>query len=297
MFSTWLHPGATRRQGGIGAGLARILMAVVAGSLSVHATLSHAQDAPVVPNWWAPEPRTDPPEAGAFSLIRFVTTDDHPPFSFVDAAGKLTGFDVDLARALCLKIGSECTIQVMPFHHLVDALEERTADVAIAGIAITAGTRAHMLFSDVYFRSPARFVAQKDTRVDATARGLEGRTIAVAARTAHEAFLRTFFTGSEMRAFPDEAAARRALKQGEADVLFGDGVALSFWISAEDSEGCCMFVGGPYLEPRFFGNGHAMALRPGEHRLKSAIDYGLRQIYEDGTYRDIYLRYFPVGLF
>ncbi len=36
--------------------------------------------------------------------IRFVTTDDFPPFDFVDAGGRLTGFNVELARAICQRL-------------------------------------------------------------------------------------------------------------------------------------------------------------------------------------------------
>ena len=45
-------------------------------------------------------------------------------------------------------------------------------------------------------------------------------------------------------------AARDALRKGEADLLFGDGIALAFWLNGTDSGGCCIFVGGPFtVEP------------------------------------------------
>ena len=77
--------------------------------------------------------------------------------------------------------------------------------------------------------------------------------------------------------------------------LFGDGVSLAFWLNGTTSAGCCRFVGGPYLETRFFGEGTAMALRPDAETLKKAIDFALFRLWESGVYADLLRRWFPVS--
>src|SRR5690606_13799144 len=125
---------------------------------------------------------------------RFVTTDDFPPFNFIDKDGRLTGFNVDLSRAICDELAIRCTIQVREWDDTLNALRQGNADAVIAGLAITAAAREELDFSDVYMRWPARFVVRRDAGpIDLSPDGLKGKTLAVVARTAHEAYLAAFF--------------------------------------------------------------------------------------------------------
>jgi polar amino acid transport system substrate-binding protein len=118
----------------------------------------------VIPNLWNPRQRADRPAEGAVTAIRFLTTDDFPPFNFLNDRGELTGFNVDLARAICMELEVSCTIQARAFDDLLPHLGDRTADAVIAGIAITVATRQVLDFSDVYLRLPARFAVRNADR-------------------------------------------------------------------------------------------------------------------------------------
>ena len=261
----------------------------------------HGQDSPdlvTIPNFWDPKRRVERPAAGAVRVLRFVTTEDYPPFNFLDSDGRLTGFNVDLARAICAELEIGCTIQARPFDNLVESVLSERADAAIAGIAITDDMRAILDFSDVYLKSPARFVVRRDTpKVSFTPTGLKGKTLAVVARTAHEAYLAAFFPEVKRKIYPTADAARRAVKNRKVDAHFGDGVQLSFWLQSELAAGCCQFAGEPYLEARFFGQGFAIAVPSGATEIRNAINAALESIYAKGVYAELYLRYFPVGFF
>ena len=140
----------------------------------------------VVPDFWDPKRRIERPPANAVQAIRFLTTDDFPPFNFVDAGGHLTGFNVDLARAICSELGVPCTIQARQWDDLTNHLADKTADAVIAGTAITAQSRANLDFSDVYLRLPARFVVRRsEAKLDISPEGLRNHTLAVVTGTAH----------------------------------------------------------------------------------------------------------------
>jgi polar amino acid transport system substrate-binding protein len=251
-----------------------------------------------IPSFWDPKRRIERPPAGSVQAIRFLTTDDFPPFDFLDEDGRLTGFNVDLARAICDELAVRCTIQARQWDDLLPTLREGNADAIIAGIAITADARKELDFSDVYMRLPGRFVVRADDNGFAlTPEGLAGKTLAVVARTAHEAYLAAFFPEVGRKLYPDPEAARQALKSGEADALFGDGMQLSFWLQSGAANGCCVFAGGPYLESRFFGEGMAIAMPLDKPELRQAIDAALASLNEKGVYAELYLRYFPVGFF
>ena len=163
----------------------------------------------------APSPAADPAEPQQMPrrvAIRFLTDSDYPPFNYYDEDNVLTGFNVDVARAICLELAAACDIQVRPWPELLPALRRGEADAVIASHAVSANALKAVDFTDRYYHTPARFAGKRSAgRLDVTPEGLEGKKIAVAKGTAHEAYLRTFFRDSSIRAFEIAGAcARRA---------------------------------------------------------------------------------------
>ena len=204
-------------------------------------------------------PAADPAEPQPIPrrvAIRFLTDSDYPPFNYYDEDNVLTGFNVDVARAVCLELAAACDIQVRPWPELLPALRRGEAEAVIASHAVSAGALRIVDFTDRYYHTPARFAGKRNTgRLDATPEGLEGKKIAVAKGTAHEAYLRVFFRDSSIRTFDTPELARDALISGATDLLFDDGIALAFWLNGTASKACCEFKGGPFGEPKYFGDG------------------------------------------
>jgi len=251
-----------------------------------------------VPGFWDPRRRPERPDLSRLQTIRFLTETDYPPFDYAGPDGNPAGFNVDLARLLCDEIKVTCTIQARRFDTLLDALADNRGDAVIASIAPTAETRRRADFTDPYYRTPARFVARNDSGIgDVLPELVEGKKIAVVAGTAHEAFLKQMFTEAEVRSYPNADAARAALRNGDVDLLFGDGIALAFWLNGTDSGGCCAFRGGPFLESRFFGEGIGIAVKRGNDLLRQALNWALFRQWEKGSFTDLWLRYFPINPF
>ena len=188
-----------------------------------------------VPSFWDPRRRPERPDLSRISIIRFLTETDYPPFNYAGPDGAPIGFNVDLARLICEELKVACTVQMRRFDTLIGALNSNNGDAIIASIAATPEMRMRLDFSDPYYRTPARFVARRDSTIeDVRPEALEGKKIGVVAGTAHEAYLKALFTEAELRLYPDSDAARFALKRGEVDLLFGDGVSLAFWLNGTD---------------------------------------------------------------
>jgi polar amino acid transport system substrate-binding protein len=261
-------------------------------------TVTPPPDTMSVPGFWDPRRRPERPDLSRINIIRFLTETDYPPFNYTGPDGAPTGFNVDLARLICEEIKVACTVQMRRFDTLITALNSNNGDAIIASIAATPEMRTRLDFSDPYYRAPARFVARRDSAIDdVRPEALEGKKIAVVAGTAHEAYLKALFTEAELHPYPDADAARFALKRGEVDLVFGDGVSLAFWLNGTDSANCCAFRGGPYLESRFFGEGVGIAVRRGNDLLRQAINWALFRLWEKGRFTDLWLRYFPVSPF
>jgi polar amino acid transport system substrate-binding protein len=283
------------------AALAGVQLAAAQNGIAPPATASSGAAAPgaaAVPGFWDPRRRPERPDLSRIQSIRFLTEMDYPPFDYTGADGNPAGFNVDLAKLLCDEIKTTCTIQARRFDLLLDAVNDKQGDAVIASIAANAETRRRADFTDPYYRTPARFVARVNSPIgDVRPELVEGKKIAVVAGTAHEAFLKQMFTEAEVKPYANAEAAREALRNGEVDLLFGDGIALAFWLNGTDSGGCCAFRGGPYLESRFFGEGVGIAVKRGNDLLRQALNWALFRQWEKGSYTDLWLRYFPISPF
>ena len=251
-----------------------------------------------VPGFWDPRRRPEKPDLSRVSVIRFITETDYPPFNYAGPDGNPQGFNIDLARMLCEELKLACTIQMRRFETLIPALNANQADAAIASIAATTEMRAKIDFTDSYYRTPARFVAKRDSPIeDPLPERLEGKKVAVVAGTAHEAYLKALFTEVELRPYPSADVSRLALRRGDVDLLFGDAISLAFWLNGTDSENCCVFRGGPYIDSRYFGEGIGIAVRKGNDTVRLALNWALFRVWEQGRFTDLWLRYFPISPF
>ena len=251
-----------------------------------------------VPGFWDPRRRPEKPDLSRISVIRFLTEVDYPPFNYAGQDGNPQGFNIDLARLLCEELKLPCTIQMRRFETLIPALNANQGDAAIASIAATPDLRAKVDFTDSYYRTPARFVAKRDSPIqDPLPERREGKKVAVVAGTAHEAYLKALFTEVEVRPYPNADASRAALRRGEVDLLFGDAISLAFWLNGTDSENCCAFRGGPYTDNRYFGEGIGIAVRKGNEVIRLALNWALFRVWEQGRFTDLWLRYFPISPF
>jgi polar amino acid transport system substrate-binding protein len=251
-----------------------------------------------VPSFWDPHHRVAKPDLSGLRSLRFLTEDDYPPFHFALPDGTLSGFDVDLARAICEELKVACTIQARRFDTLIDALNDDQGDALMAAIRIDSQTRAKLDFTDPYYTTPARFASLKAVAAaPVTPESLREKTVGVQTKTAHEAYLERFFPGTIRKSYESQELLREALVKGEIDTIFGDGISLSLWLDSQSGRQCCRFRGGPFMDAKFFGEGAGIAVKKGNSQLRQVLDYALAALAAHGTYTNLYLKYFPLGFY
>lgn len=275
-----------------------MVVTAVIGLQARYAPAAEAVPAGAVPNYFDPGERLPQPDISGFARIRFLTTTDFPPFNFIDQTGRLAGFNVDLARAICeeLDVVAKCEIQALPWDDLQGALDAGQGEAIIAGLAITGATRARYAFSRSYLQFPARFVRNEKAAIPGnTASALFGRQVGVVAGSAHQAMLGAFFPKIRAKPFDSESAMLGALKENTIEAAFGDGTRLSFWLSSKAADRCCAFFDGPYLSERFLGQGLAIATLKTNRDLVLAFDHALLTMSRNGHFAEIFRRYFPIS--
>jgi len=267
--------------------------------LSVVPRSGAAQDESVkIPQFINPNTVTTSASTAMVRTIRFLTTDDFPPFNFIDQQGRLEGFNVALARALCFELKARCTMQALPWESLGNALSAGQGDAIIAGLVVSDESLRQYVFTVPYLRLPARFFAHKtNTSIIEGFNGPANLTVGVEAGTGHEAYLKKFFPQTPIQAFQSQDALRNAVRDRIIPLGFSDGVGASFWLQSSAARECCRFIGGAYLSSDFFGSGLSIAVPIEREDLKRILDDGLGRLMRKGKYAEIYLRFFPVDFF
>jgi polar amino acid transport system substrate-binding protein len=255
---------------------------------------------PNIPQLWDSKEQLTRPDLSQLPRLRFLTTTDFPPFNFLDPTGRLSGFHIDLVRAICKELGlmDRCQIQALPWNELDGALERGEGEAIIAGIATTAQNREKYVFSRPYLVFPARFATLATKQLqEPLFKSLEGARVAVLAGSAHERMLRADFPEARIITYSKQQGINDDLREGKIDAMFGDGMRMSFWLGGKDAQNCCRFSGGPYFAPEYFGSGLAIAAPKDRSDLTAAFDYALQAISTRPEFGELYLRYFPIDFF
>ena len=177
-----------------------------------------------------PNARETIPNLSLVPTIRFLTTNDFPPFNYRSDEGKLIGFHIDLTEAICAKLDVGCTVQAWPWAQVVDALAENQGDALIAGLALSEISAEQFDFSNIYLMLPGRFVTRSGASEGFDPDRLAGQKVAVRDKTAHARFLAHYLPEIEAVPFGSEIAALEAVRNGETVAYFGDALRASFWL-------------------------------------------------------------------
>jgi polar amino acid transport system substrate-binding protein len=229
--------------------------------------------------------------------LRIATEGANPPFSTIDSSGTLEGFDVDIARALCTKMGADCEIASQDWDGIIPALLARKYDAIIASLNVTEDRKRAVAFTKPYYHSPSAFVVRKGTSMqDLSPKALSGKSIGVQTATNHSAFLEDKYNRSIVRLYNTVADAYRDLSAGRVEYVMYDKLAIYDWLKTPEGA-CCEMAPGDLSDASYFGSGVAIALRKGDDALLKRFDGAIDGIVADGTYAKINAKYFPFPIF
>ena len=227
----------------------------------------------------------------AAEKLRIATTSDYPPFSYVDDAGDIAGFDVDIALALCAELGAECEVVVEDWERLIPELRAGSFDAVAASMSITEKRRQLVSFSNRYYSNVVRFVARKGSGFDPA--DAAGKTIGAARATVAADWLEANLAGTAtIKLYTQLEELNGDLVAGRLDALFGDGLGSHAWLRTPEGAGF-EFVGEGYR----LDEGIGIAVRREDTSLLSRLNRALEAILANGTHERINARYFPFSIY
>ena len=229
--------------------------------------------------------------------VRIGTEGAYPPFNSIDSSGKLIGFDIDIADALCKAAKFDCEFVIQDWDGMIPGLLAKKYDAIIASMSITEERKKKVDFTGKYYNTPAKFVAPKGMNYTITPDGLKGKSVGVQRATTHENFLRDNFPGMEIRVYATQDEANADLASGRIDLGHADSVALMEGFINTDAGKGFEFVGPDFNVPQWHGTGAGIAVRKGEDKLRMTLDQAIQDILADGTYKAINAKYFDFDVY
>lgn len=226
--------------------------------------------------------------------IRVGVEGNYPPFSVVAPDGKLSGFDIDIANAVCAKLKSECVFVQQEFDGMIPALNARKFDMIVASMTITEERLKAVDFSDSYYNVPSRFVAKAGAFKDHRPETLKDKTIIVLRNSPRAKYLADNYPNSKVHLAARETDVYLELVAGRGDIALGSSV-VSGEAFLKKPEGRGFEQVGPAFQLTQGAGGVGIAVRKGD-ALKDRINAALREMKADGTYRALQAKYFDFDI-
>jgi polar amino acid transport system substrate-binding protein len=251
-------------------------LAAAAAALTVVAAMAHAKD---------------------WTVVRIGVDATYPPFEFTGPDGTIQGFSIDIANALCERMNVTCEYINQDWEGIIPALLANKFDAIVSSMSITEERMLQVDFTDKYYNTPpAVAVPQDSTLTGVTPEELAGATIGAQVSTTHANYVQEKLPESELRTYPSPDEYKLDLTNGRLDAAVDDIVVLNDWLSTPEGA-CCKILGTITPDPIIHGPGAGIAIRKEDTDLKDMFNAALKEILEDGTYKEINAKHFDFDVY
>ncbi|MFN3686960.1 transporter substrate-binding domain-containing protein [Salinarimonas sp.] len=251
--------------------------------------------------------------------ITIATEGAYAPWNFSQPDGTLDGFEIDLARDLCTRMGVECEIIATDWDGIIPSLVAGRFDAIMAGMSITEEREEVISFSKAYTLSPNGFLVPNDSDIaelprsgerfhletnreaamaalEEVRQAISGKTIGVQRATTHAVFAREFFENDvEIREYATTEQHDLDLQAQRIDAVLADLPTLEATLTKPEFEGE-FTITGPGFVGGILGRGVGVGLRQGDEELRARFDEAIQAAIDDGTVRTLSMQWFGLDL-
>lgn len=211
----------------------------------------------------------------------------YAPFEIEQADKQITGFDVDILKAIANKAGFEVKFINTPWEGLFTQLANGDRDILISAITINEARQKQMDFSDPYFEAVQLIAVPKASTV-AKMEDLKGIKVGVQSGTTGDDIVSNLVgkTNANVKRFEGTPLALKELQNGGLDAVVADNGVIKNFLAHNT-------VTFKVVSDKSFTKEHyGIAVRKGNKELLDKINSALKAIKADGTYDRIYKTYF-----
>jgi polar amino acid transport system substrate-binding protein len=227
--------------------------------------------------------------------IRVSTDPNYAPQSFLNDAGELDGFDIDVAKEIAKRLGVDVKFETPTFDLVQAGGWNGRWDISVGSITITEGRKADLDFTEPYYFTPAQLAASTASGIT-TIEGFAGKKICVGAATTYldwingdlalgdESAAAPVPEGAEAVALETDALCAEAIQAGRTE--FEGWLSSSTTVEAAIADGIAIVkVGDPvFFEPLAVATDKS---GPVHTKFQTELDSIVRAMHEDGTLTEL----------
>jgi len=242
--------------------------------------------------------------AATAATLKIGTEGGYPPWSMVDASGKVAGFDADVGHALCEKLGMKCRFVVQAFDSLIPSLQADRFDLIISGLSVTAERAKAIGFSIPYATEDSAFVVPAGSPLikapgqAALLKDLAGKTVGVQGGTTQGAFLQKHAPDIKVKTYETQDQMQIDLSAGRLDATFSEVTPQSQFLKTEGKGKFAMadVVIKSSADPEILGQGIGVGINIKNTPLKQKVDKALCELITGGAIKASSEKWFGVDL-
>lgn len=219
--------------------------------------------------------------------LRIAFDIPYEPFEYRDDNGELTGFEVELATAMCEELQANCEFVIQAWDGMIPGLLARKFDLIMSSMSITPERAERVLFSEPYYITPGGWFGPESFNTDVTNMdAMKDKTVGVQRGTTMDTYVTENMGGVvNIKRYTTAEDMVLDLEGQRLDVVFVDyPVGEQTVLNKEGYKE----VG----EPVKLGEGVGVAMRKRDAKLADDVNAALKKLKEDGTYDTIMQKYF-----
>lgn len=195
-----------------------------------------------------------------------------------------TGFDVELINAVAKESDLKLKVKAVAFDGILGNIAAKDCDIAVSSITITEEREKQVLFSEPYFDADQSLLVKTDSGLK-TLDDLADKTIGVqSATTGADYAEENKPDGATVKAFDDTTGLFGAIASGDVDAVLQDFPVNAYRATKDDTV--------EVVETFPTDEKYGFAIRKDNTGLQSAVNDGLTKVRDDGTYDELYEKYF-----
>lgn len=224
--------------------------------------------------------------------LTLATNVNFPPYEFYDdETGEPTGIDIEIAKAICEKIGYGLEVVDIDFGAIIPALVAHSYDFSAAGMTVTPEREQNVLFTDTYAIGIQAVIVPGDTEAGSIYELIAAKdghiSIGVQESTTGDIYISDEFETdgtAEVQRFKNGADAVLALTSGQVDCVVIDNEPAKAFVAKNEG---LKLLASAYTEENY-----AMAF-PKDSEVYEAFNGALKELMEDGTLQAIVDQFIP----
>ncbi|AEW44673.1 glutamine transport system substrate-binding protein [Serratia symbiotica str. 'Cinara cedri'] len=196
------------------------------------------------------------------------------------------GFDIDLWAATAKELKLDYTLKPMDFSGIIPALQTKNIDLALAGITITEERKKAVEFSDSYYTSGLLIMVNANNNTIQSIKDLNNKVVAVKSGTGSVDYAKQHLNTKHLRQFPNIDNAYMELGTKRADAVLHDTPNILYFIKTTGA-GRFKSVGDSLIAQQY-----GIAFPKGADKLRIQVNNALKILRDNGTYKEIYKKWF-----